>query len=310
MKLVPKPGTSVATNDGPASRIFQRDRHAVGIEAGDEPRHAERPVKVVPHVLFARPHELDRLAELLGDEHRLADIFLDGAAPAEAAAEHRAVHHDLVIRDAGGDGGGGERGGGALGRHPDLDSVGSDVRGAGLRLHGRVREERDRVVGLDPPHGARKTGGYVAVGAADLTLFHVQAAAHELGDLGARHAVVAAVVPDDRQRLQRALGAPPGIGHHRDRFGHPHYAAHALHGGDGVLIDRPQLAAIDRALHDRGVEHVGQPHVDRIDRLRHDLGEHVEPPARLADELPFARVFQLDLRGRLDPGGGFGDGAE
>ena len=113
----------------------------------------------MPHVLFARPQELDRLTELLGDEHGLADIFLDGAAPAEAAAEQCAVHHDLVIGDAGRDGGGGERSGGALGRHPDLDSVGFDVRGAGLRLHGRVREERDGVVGFDPPHGARETGG-------------------------------------------------------------------------------------------------------------------------------------------------------
>ena len=33
MKLVPKPGTSVATNDGPASRIFQ----AIGMPSASRP---------------------------------------------------------------------------------------------------------------------------------------------------------------------------------------------------------------------------------------------------------------------------------
>ena len=76
-------------------------------------------------------------------------------APAEAAAEHHAMDHDLVVRHAGGRGGGGERGRGVLRRRPDLDPAGPDMGGAGLRLHGGVRQERHRVVRLDAAGGAR-----------------------------------------------------------------------------------------------------------------------------------------------------------
>ena len=98
--------------------------------------------------------------------------------------EHRAVHHDLVIRNAGRDGGGCERGGGALGRHPDLDSVGFDMRGAGLRLHGRVGEERDRVFGFHASRGARERRDRITVGAPDPGFFRREAFAHEGGDAG------------------------------------------------------------------------------------------------------------------------------
>ena len=71
-----------------------------------------------------------------------------------------------------------------------------------------------------------------------------------------------------------------------------------------------QRAAEHRALHDRRVKHVRQPHVDRIDRLCRDLVQNVETFARRAGEFPVARMLELDVGRRLDLGGGFGDGAE
>ena len=60
-------------------------------------------IGAVRHVLFARPDQLDRRAgELLGDHHRLADIIVEGAAPAEAAAEMQLVDVALLLRQAGG----------------------------------------------------------------------------------------------------------------------------------------------------------------------------------------------------------------
>ena len=65
-----------------------------------------------------------------------------------------------------------------------------------------------------------------------------------------------------------------------------------------------------RTVDDRGVQHVGQPHVDGKDRLPGDLVVQVETPARRAGELPIARILQRDIGRRLDLGGAVGDGAE
>ena len=59
---------------------------AVLAEAGGQRVHRLRPVEVVRHVVFARPQQLDRLVDGLGDLRRLDDV-VDVDAPAEAAAE-------------------------------------------------------------------------------------------------------------------------------------------------------------------------------------------------------------------------------
>ena len=50
------------------------------------------------------------------------------------------------------------------------------MRGAGLRLHGRVRQKRHLIIGFHPPNGACHSGNHVAVGTPDLRLFRGQAA--------------------------------------------------------------------------------------------------------------------------------------
>src|SRR5262249_59804477 len=74
------------------------DRHAIGVETGGHPGGCHWAVEVVTHVLLARPNELDRLADLFRDQDRLPHEVLKDPAPAEAAAQHHLVNHDLAPR--------------------------------------------------------------------------------------------------------------------------------------------------------------------------------------------------------------------
>ena len=69
---------------------IERRRHAVRPKRRLHPYCGLRPVAVVRHVLFARPHQLHRLADLLGDQDRLPHFVVDRAAP-EAPAEEAIV---------------------------------------------------------------------------------------------------------------------------------------------------------------------------------------------------------------------------
>ena len=179
----------------------------------------------------------------------------------------------------------GERSGGVLRRRPDLDSVGPHMRGAGLRLHGRVGEKRHHVVRLDALCGAREARGDIAVGAADLACVASRPVAHEIADRRTRQLAVAAVVPGHAQRLYGVLAR------------HQESATTATASGMRTMrrtpfipridvVDRSQRAAKHRALHDGGVKHARQPHIDGVDRVAGDFVEHVETLARLAGERP------------------------
>ena len=100
------------------------------------------------HVLFARPHDLDRRRNLFGDAHRALDhVRLEPAA--EAAAEIVVVERHLVDRQA--------RGLGRIFLRPALHlRAGPDLAGAGrqtyravLRLHGGMGKKRQLVVGIE-----------------------------------------------------------------------------------------------------------------------------------------------------------------
>src|SRR5712675_1075539 len=58
----------------------------------------------------------------------------------------------------------------------------------------------------------------------------------------------AAVAPGDRQGVERFLGLPPGIGHHRHGVVESDDPAHARPAGDRGLVDALQFAAEHRAL--------------------------------------------------------------
>ncbi len=220
------------------------------------------------------------------------------------------MDHGVAVRQTGGGGGRRKRRFGVLRRHPDLDPSGRDVRGAGLRLHGRVREERNAVFGLDPLGGAGERRGDIAGRLRNRRIGRIEASANVCADRFARHLAVAAVVPDDRQRVGRAFGPPPAIGDDGDGIRQAHDVPDALHVLDRCFVHRLQPALEDGAVDDRRVKHVRQPDVDGVDRLAGDFVGDLQPPARGAGKLPVLGVFELHLFRRRHPGGVFGDLAE
>ena len=72
----------------------------IRIERRDQVVLAERSEEVVAHVLFARPQQLDRLADLLRQHHGFGDEVVR-QPPAESAADARHAHLDLQAIDAG-----------------------------------------------------------------------------------------------------------------------------------------------------------------------------------------------------------------
>ncbi len=261
MMLEPKPGTSDATKDGPARRIVHV-RHPAGAEAGDEARHAARPIKIVGHVLFARPDELDRLFELLGDDDGLADV--SWMAPAGRAAAEHPMYRDPLVGHAGRDRRSCECGRGFLGRHPDCNAFRRDMSGAGLRLHSRMRQKRHRIFGVDT--AARRRRALSGASPWPRPTCAVVAAS-PARTVCAIAALETCSLPrpshSTRSTSMARFARHHEIGHHRNRIGHAHHAAHTGHAGDRSFIDRTQCAAEDRALRNGGVQHVRQPHVER-----------------------------------------------
>jgi hypothetical protein len=78
-------------------------------------------------------------------------------------------------------------------------------------------EERRRIDGLDLFRCLLDRLERVAVLALAIGLFRSEAFLEMLGNRGAGHLRVGSFVPHDRQRIERRLGAPPGVGDDRDR---------------------------------------------------------------------------------------------
>ena len=153
-----------------------------------------------------------RAGEFLGDGGRLPGEVLRAAAPAEAAAEVVAVHLALAERNAGHLRQRRERRLEVLRRHPGLGLVVGDPHGAVHGLHAGVRQERRRIDRLDLLRGLRDGLQRIAVLAVAVGLLGGEAFLQHLGDAGVGDVAVAGLVPDDRQRVERRLGVPPGVG--------------------------------------------------------------------------------------------------
>ena len=157
--------------------------------------------------------------------------------------------------------------------------------------------ERIGVDRLDLLRRAGDGGLGVAVLVGHEGLVGVEAGLQHLGDRGARHLGVRALVPDDGQRVERGLGLPPRVGHHRDRgIADLHHVPDARHARDLGGLEALHLAAEHRAVLDRGIEHPGQLQVDPVDLGAGQLVHRVEALHRLADELPVLRVLERHVR--------------
>ena len=231
---------------------------------------------------------------------------MERSAPTEAAAEVDLVDFALLGRQTGRRQGRRERGLAVLRRHPDLALVSRVLRRRVHRLHRGVIQERIGVHRLDFLGGAGDRGLHVPDLRAHERLIGIEPALQRLGDRGARHLRVRAFVPRDRERVERGLGLPPRIGHDRDgRLADLHDVANARHALDLVGLEALHLAAEDRALLDRGVEHPGQLEVGAVDLGAGHLVDRVQALDRLADDLPFLRILERHVGRRGQLGGGF-----
>jgi hypothetical protein len=259
-------------------------------------------------VFLATPDQLDRdPRELLRDRHRLVDVILRAAAPAETAAEVHLVDLALGERHARGFRQGGERCLRVLGRHPHLGFVGREPHRRVHRLHGRVGEEGRAVDRLDLFGRGLDRLERVAVAAFAIGGGRGEPFLEVLGDRRARHGCARALVPNDRKGIERRFRPPPGIGNDRDGgVLHLHDLAHAGPARDLRFVVARHLAAEHRAILDRGAQHVRQLDVDGKNLAAVELVGGIEPFHRLAGDLPVFRIFEPDALGirRLELGGG------
>ena len=175
-------------------------------------------VLAVQHVLFTRPQQFYRRARhLLGDCHRLPDV-VGHAAAAETAAEHVFVHFALFGRQARSFQHRSKRRFAVLRAAPDLAFVRGIERRGIQRLHRGVVLEWIIVDRLDLLRRSGNGSLGVAVLVADIgRLGVVETLSEPLRNRLAGNFCVVAFVPDDRQRVERGFGVPPGIGNDGDR---------------------------------------------------------------------------------------------
>ena len=128
---------------------------AGGVDGALERVEAADPVEVVLHVVFARPLQLHRRADVLGDERGLAHGVVD-QAPAEAAAGAHLVDGHAARGDAEQAGEHRQRSIGGLRRRPDFDLAVSEGRGAcSAAPSARARRTGSRRM---PPPSSRPSG--------------------------------------------------------------------------------------------------------------------------------------------------------
>ncbi len=291
-----RPDDLVEPGDRRLSRIDSRRQTVVDC----------RPVDPVPDVVLARPDDLDRPADLLGDERGLhGEVWLE--PPAESAAQERRVDPHLLrgqadrlrhrdLRRALG-----------LGGSPDVAPVGPHVRRGVHRLHRRVVEIRHLVDGLDLRGGAGERACRVA-----LLPRHRALPGGKLLEPprngSAAPARVRPFVPLDLQRPAACEGLPVRVGHHGDPgldAGRPrpvgrltdrardlHDVPHAGHGAGGARVVALHPPAEGGGPRHRGDEHPGHGDVDPVGRAPVHLRRRIQPPHGSPQDPEVLRVLE------------------
>lgn len=228
-------------------------------------------------VVAARPGELDRPAPHLAREQRRLDHEVRLGLAAEAAAEQRDVHGHLIGLQRQRGGHRVARGLRVLDRRPDLAATVDDAGGRHGRLHRRVRDVRQVVLGLELARRGRQGRRGVAVVAERL-------AGPTRGPLQRRlvgDGVVGRVRPVGPLELEGVAALERGPGVARDhcdaaervehrRQGRGRQRRHANDAGDLERlagVEAGQLAGQHRRTGDHGVEHAVEAHVDAVGGL-------------------------------------------
>ena len=291
--------------------VGEGDKVVVLVGAGLEVVVATRTIRVVLHVLLARPDQLDRdVAGLLRDRSRFDSVVVvETAAEATAAADH--VDRDLGLVDAERRLDQAERAVrahvGTLCRRPDFNrAVCLRMSRAVHRLERGVDEERIDVVAFERLRGGLQRGSRIA----NLGKVGHRCALGEFGCLGvvASSGLVLrdAFVPRDFQLGCSVFRGPPVVGHDGDAIEQAHLGGQVADLFDdeavndsGHRLDLGRVGRDDRSAEHRGFFVVGELHafdldVDAEDRLAADDLGRVPVAHGLADEAVVFRVFQLE----------------
>src|SRR5215471_8718957 len=236
------------------------DEFAGGIETRFDVMRRHRPELAARHIVLASPDQLDRLADRLGEPHRIDNHFLLAAATITSTEEmlmqgdtgsvYPQETGDLVVQV-----------GGALGPGPDLDglAVGTDGRGGVHRLHLGVVQIAGAVftpVDLD-------SAAHRRLGVANAFIRHAFAAlvAPDGGELLERPLAVVmrawSIAPGDLEPVLGALGRLDAGSNHADAFGQLYDICDARYLPRACFVHHLGTAARIGGLQHRGINHAG-----------------------------------------------------
>ena len=266
---------------GSCKAIGPGDRHSLRIETGGQTIEPIGAVHVVLNVFLARPHDLHRPVDLLGD--------LDGSSSAigfksaaKATTDQMIVDDDLLERQACDLRGRRLNARQGLRPDPDLAAFLAHVNRAVHRLHRRMRQEGKLIARLDLGGSA----SHRPVDIADV-LGNCTGLAGRLLELGDDQACLElgmrTIVPFDHQGLQPLLRRPHMVGNDRHGIIEPNDLAHPFDRLRGGIIHALDATPEHRRLDEGGDLHAGRSNVDAVGGRSIDLGRRVETLCRGAD---------------------------
>ncbi len=271
-----------------------RDRLSARIQAGRQRIQARRAVGIMRHVVFAAPHHLHRRSDCFGD-FGCVDGVVHLHPASESATQERGYHFNLLglqtrrtrdnVRDQLLE----------LRRGDDHRLVSAHISRGVLRLHGRVRQERQLVGGLDRFCRLAHARGHVTLLTEHCTRL-LRCIADPFPDLLLVVVRIRAGIPLDLQQILALLRLPVRIRHDCDTAAVLHHRLDSGHRLGARIVVAGDLAPDHWRHRDCGVEHAGHPRVDTELRRTVDFGGSIEAfLLHVADQLELARRFERDV---------------
>ena len=238
-----------------------------------------RPHTIVTNILLARPHHLERIANLFGKRHRLLDL-VGFQTSTNAAAEILVMQHDLVFGQPRNFRGSADDARRHLRARPDLAFVDSHEDGRVQRFHRGMRQHRQLIHGIY----RRAVGGTGADLFGDNRLAVERALRQRVAQLLRGEVGIYARIPLDIQRLQPLLRGPVVIADDCHRVAYANHVDHARHGARRLVINGNKLAGKRGAGFHCGDFHARHFYVQTELCGASDLVRRVDASQRLADQ--------------------------